>query len=101
MRFAWHLRQNAMSTFVNTKLEEVRIAGKTLYVPSADICGQRVVVTGKWIRTAQVKDEAVVERGTIEEPNFFIIKLKKSKLKSDVFTFAQRPPEVTPKFDYH
>ena len=90
-----------MSTFMNTRLEEVRIAGKTFYVPSADICGQRVVVTGKWIRTAQVKDEAVVEGVTVEDPNLFIIKLKESQLKADVFTFAQRPPEVTPKFDYH
>jgi hypothetical protein len=86
---------------MNTQLEEVRIAGKTLYVPTADICGQRVVVTGKWIRTAQVKDEAVMERVTVEDPKVFVIKLKESQLKTDVFTFAQMPPEITPKFDYH
>jgi hypothetical protein len=86
---------------MNTKLEEVRIAGKTLYVPSADICRQRVVVTGKWIRTAQVKDEAVVAGVTVEDPDLFINKLRESELKADVFTFAQRPPEVSPKFDYH
>ncbi len=90
-----------MSTCANTKLEEIRIAGKTLYVPSTDICGRTVVVTGKWIRTAQIKDEDVVEGVTVEDPDLFIIKLKQSKLKADVFTFAQRPPEVTPKFDYH
>jgi hypothetical protein len=90
-----------MSTCANTKLEEIRIAGKTLYVPSTDICCRTVVVTGKWIRTAQIKDEDVVEGVTVEDPDLFIIKLKESKLKADVFTFAQRPPEVTPKFDYH
>jgi len=90
-----------MSTCANTKLEEIRIAGKTLYVPSTDICGRTVVVTGKWIRTAQIKDEDVVEGVTVEDPDLFIIKLKESKLKADVFTFAQRPPEVTPKFNYH
>jgi hypothetical protein len=90
-----------MSTCANTKLEEIRIAGKTLYVPSTDISGRTVVVTGKWIRTAQIKDEDVVEGVTVEDPDLFIIKLKESKLKADVFTFAQRPPEVTPKFDYH
>jgi hypothetical protein len=90
-----------MSTCANTKLEEIRIAGKTLYVPSTDICGRTVVVTGKWIRTAQIKDEDVVEGVTVEDPDLFVIKLKESKLKADVFTFAQRPPEVTPKFDYH
>jgi hypothetical protein len=90
-----------MSTCANTKLEEIRIAGKTLYVPSTDICGRTVVVTGKWIRTAQIKDEDVVEGVTVEDPDLFIIKLKESKLKADVFTFAQRPPEITPKYDYH
>jgi hypothetical protein len=90
-----------MTTCANAKLEEVRFAGKTFYVPSAEICGRTVVVTGKWIRTAQVKDEGVVERVTVEDPNSFITKLKESKLKADVFTFAQRPPATTPKYDYH
>jgi hypothetical protein len=84
-----------------TKLEEIRLAGKTFHVPSAEIYGRRVVVTGKWIRTAEVKDEAVVEGVLIEDPTAFIAKLKKSDLQADVFTFAQRPPETTPKHDYH
>src|SRR5216110_371867 len=90
-----------MTTCANAKLEEVRFAGKTFYVPSAEICGRTVVVTGKWIRTAQVKDEEVVEGVTVVEPNSFITKLKERKLKADVFTFAQRPPETTQKYDYH
>ena len=49
------------------------------------------MVTGKWIRTAQIKDEDVVEGVTVEDPDSFITKLKESKLKADVFTFAQRP----------
>jgi hypothetical protein len=59
------------------------------------------VVTGKRIRTAAVKDEAVVQGAVIEDPNSFIIKLKKTRLQADVFTFAQRPPEITPKYGYH
>jgi hypothetical protein len=90
-----------MTTCASAKLEEIRTAGKTLYVPSAEICGRTIVVTGKWIRTAQVKDEEVVEGIIVEDPNSFITKLKESKLKADVFTFAQRPPEITPKYDYH
>jgi hypothetical protein len=80
---------------------EIRISGKTLYVPSGEICGRTVIVTGKWIRTAQVKDEEVVEGVPVEDPESFITKLKKSELKADVFTFAQRPREITPKYDYH
>ena len=90
-----------MTTGANAKLEEIRISGRTLYVPSAEICGRTVVVTGKWIRIAQVKDEDVVEGVTVEDPGSFITKLKESKLRADVLTFAQRPPEITPKYDYH
>src|SRR5438067_265430 len=90
-----------MTTCANAKLEEVRFAGKTFYVPSVEICGRTVVVTGKWIRTAQVKDEEVVEGVIVVDPESFITKLKESELKADVFTFAQRPPETTPKYDYH
>jgi hypothetical protein len=90
-----------MTTCANAKLEEVRFAGKTFYLPSAGICGRTVVVTGKWIRTAQVKDEGVAEGVIVVDPESFITKLKESELKADVFTFAQRPPQTTPKYDYH
>jgi hypothetical protein len=90
-----------MATCANAKMEEIRVCGKTLYVPSTEICGRTVIVTGKWIRTAEIKDEAVMEGVTIEDPNSFITKLKESNLTADLFTFAQRPPEITPKYDYH
>ena len=90
-----------MTACANAKLEEIRIAGKTFYVPSTEISGRTVIVTGKWIKTAEIKDEAVVQGVTVEDPNLFITNLKESKLEADVFTFAQRPPEITPKYDYH
>jgi hypothetical protein len=90
-----------MATCANAKMEEIRVCGKTLYVPSAEICGRTIVVTGKWIRIAEVKDQDVMEGVIVEDPGSFIIKLKESKLKADVFTFAQRPPHITPKYDYH
>jgi hypothetical protein len=90
-----------MTTCATAKLEEIRICGKTFHVPAAVVCGRTVVVTGKWIRIAEVKDEAVVQGLIVEKPDSFITKLKESKLQADVFTFAQRPPEITPKYDYH
>jgi hypothetical protein len=90
-----------MTTCLNAKLEEVRSAGKAFYAPSVVICGRTVVVTGKRIRMAQVKDEEVVEGVTVAAPETFIAKLKESELKADLFTFAQRPPEITPKYGYH
>jgi hypothetical protein len=90
-----------MATCANPKVEEIRICGKTFHVPAAEVCGRTVVVTGKWIRMAEVKDEAVVQGSIVEKPDSFITKLKESNLQADVFTFAQRPPEITPKYDYH
>ena len=89
-----------MSTCANVEQAEIRICGKTLYVPSTEICGRTVVVTGKWIRTAQIKDEEVVEGVPVEDPESFITKLEESELQADLFTFAQRPPEITLKYDY-
>ena len=45
----------------NRVLTEVRISGKTLYVPSVDICGRTVVIIGNWIKTAEIRDEQVVK----------------------------------------
>jgi len=89
-----------MSICANVEQTEIRISGKTLYVPSTEICGRTVVVTGKWIKTAQIKDEELVQGVPVEDPESFITKLKESELTADVFTFAQRPPEITPKYDY-
>jgi hypothetical protein len=89
-----------MSICANVEQAEIRISGKTLYVPSTEICGRTVVVTGKWIKTAQIKDEELVEGVPVKDPESFITKLKESELKADVFTFSQRPPEITPKYDY-
>ena len=90
-----------MTTCRNGKLEEIRSAGRTFHVPSAHICGRNVVVTGKWISRAEVKDEEVVEGVIVEDPEEFIIKLKESELKADFFTFAQKLPDTTPKYNYH
>ncbi len=89
-----------MSICANVEQAEIRISGKTLYVPSTEICGRTVVITGKWIKTAQIKDEELVEGVPVEDPESVITKLKESELEADVFTFAQRPPEITPKYDY-
>jgi hypothetical protein len=101
MLSAGHLRTTPMDNCANAKMEEIRIRGKTLYVPSTEIYGRSVIATGKWIRTAEIKDEGVIEGATVEDPESFITKLKESNLKADLFTFAQRPPEITPKYSYH
>lgn len=89
-----------MTTCASAKLEEIRTAGKTFYVPRAEISGRTVVVTGKRIRTAQIKDEELVEGISVPDPERFLRELKESKLHADIFTFIRRPPHVTPKYNY-
>lgn len=79
---------------------EIRVKGKNILVPSAEIDGRTVIVTGKWIKIASIRDEEVVENGFVENPKTFVAALKK-ELEPDVLTFFQRPPDVAPKFNFH
>ncbi|HVN81779.1 MAG TPA: GNAT family N-acetyltransferase [Terriglobia bacterium] len=80
---------------------EVRIKGKTTFVPSVEICGRTVISTNKWLKIAAIHDEDLVEGETIADPASFIQDLKKAKLKADIFTFAQKLPDATPRYKYH
>ncbi len=90
-----------MSTTTKIEKAEIRVAGKTRFVPSAEICGRTVVVTGGWLRRAAVKDEDLVEGEIVEDPSMFVEGLRKSSLRADFLTFAQKLPDTTPKYPYH
>jgi hypothetical protein len=76
---------------------EIRVKGKTTFVPSVEIDGRTVIATGKWLKIAEVRHEDLVEGDTVEDLDSFVSGLKKSRLKADVFTFAQRVPDSAPK----
>ena len=84
-----------------TTTEEIRVHGKTMYVPAARIKGATVIVKSGWLKIAAVKDEDLAEPEVFENPQAFVNGLKDSGLKADLFTFAQKVPETTPKFTYH
>jgi hypothetical protein len=89
-----------MSTSMNSEQAEIRIAGKTLYVPSSEICGRTVVVTGKWLQLAAVKDENLVEGEIVHDPVAFLEGIRTSRLRADMLTFVQKLPDTMPKYDY-
>jgi hypothetical protein len=70
-------------------------------VPSIPICGQKVIVLGKWVKIACVHDEAWTKGQVIVDPEQFISLLKASHLKADIFTFCQKLPETQPKYNYY
>lgn len=85
---------------METNLAELTIKGKAIKSQSISINSKTLVVTGKWIRMVAVNDEAWIEGQAVDDPEFFIAGLKKSKLKADIFTFAQKLPHTEPKYEY-
>ena len=73
---------------------------KTLKSPSTSIAGRTVIVKGQWIKTAVVMDEELMEGELVQDPELFVAGLKQVRLKADIFSFTQRPPDVTPKYNY-
>jgi hypothetical protein len=79
---------------------EVHVKGKSVTVQSTQIEQRIVVTTGKWLKVAEVRHEELVEGDTIADPDSFVSQLKKSGLGADFFTFAQRIPDIAPKYSY-
>lgn len=80
---------------------EVSVKGTKIEVPSVIIDGRTVISSGRWLKIATVRDEDLVEGETLANPDSFISDLKQSGLKADLFTFSQRPPDVSPKYGYY
>ena len=89
------------SAIIGREYVEIRVKGQPVRVPSACILGRTVITTGRWIKTALVMDEEMVEGETVEDPESFRYLLKYSGLQADLFTFAQKLPDVTPRYPYH
>jgi hypothetical protein len=80
---------------------EIRVKGKAVSVPSVQIDGRIVITTGQWLKVAAVRHEELVEDDTVADPDSFVSQLKRSGLKADLFTFAQRLPNKTQRYSYH
>ena len=83
------------------ELTEISLQGKTLRVPSVNCGGRTVIVTGKWLRLAGVRDESATEGDILPDPAECISLLKQSNPRADILTFAQKLPNTKPKFDYN
>jgi hypothetical protein len=93
--------EQALRSTTPSMSTEIRIKGKDISVPSAQIDGKTVIATGNWFKKAAVHDEELLEGEAIVDPESFIARLKQSGLNTDLFTFAQQLPDITPRFTYH
>lgn len=86
---------------MNLEQTAIRTRGKSVIHPSIHISQRTVITTGKWIKIASVPHEDLVEGETLTDPEAFAQHLKRSKLKADLLTFAQRLPHTEPTYHYH
>ena len=80
---------------------EIRVRGKVVLVPAAQVLGSTIVTTGRWPRVASIHDERLDERESWSDRASFIEALKQTGLNADIFTFAQKLPDIVPRHSYH
>jgi len=81
---------------------EIRVKGNWVTIPAFDVNGKRLIATGKWLRTAKVRGEEMMET-ELGTPELFIDALKgeaKDSLKADIYSFTQKLPATEPKYSY-
>lgn len=71
-----------------TESTEIRIRGQNIKVASVKIHNCTAIATGKWLKTAQLFDEELIEKKDLPDPATLISELRKGPLPADVFTFA-------------
>jgi len=84
-----------------TNRTEIRVRGRSVLVPSVQIDGRTVVVTGKWLRIAAIQDEDLWEGETVPDAESFLFELRFSRLNADLFSFAQRIPDTEKRYNFH
>jgi hypothetical protein len=62
------------------------------------IDNKEVVVTGRFLKTAVLKDEWYDD---VDYPETFVRKMRDAGLKADLFTFWQRLNQLGTRYDYH
>ena len=80
---------------------DISARGKTIRVPTVEVAGRTVIALGGFVKTASIRDAIVAAGELVQDPATFVPALKASGLAADVLTFFQRPPDVTPRFNYH
>ncbi len=79
---------------------KISVKGKWIDVPAIQYEQSTIVITGKWIKTARIHDEAWLET-ELRDPGQCLSMLRQSGQRADVFTFTQIPPGRGPEHQYH
>jgi hypothetical protein len=72
--------------------------GRSTLVPAVQIEDKRLIIEGRFVTVARLRDEWYDE---IRDPELFISCLKKCAPTPDLFTFWQRLPDTVPVYSYY
>ena len=79
---------------------EISVRGRSVTVGGVRVGERIIVVSPGWLKTGEVKDEAWLAGEVAADPKACIGELQRAKTRVDLFTFSQKPPDVTPKYPY-
>src|SRR5204863_9963672 len=85
---------------MDNKTINISIHGRWFTVPAIECDGTTLAVTGKWLKIAVVHDEDYQEH-EVRDPQRCMESLKQNgRTRADIFTFRQKPPASTPRYQY-
>lgn len=82
-------------------ITKISIRGRMIAVPSVDILGRTIIMTGKCLKVASIRDQEWLEGEPAKNPNAFIAALTKSPLRPDIFTFSEVLGATTYRRSFH
>lgn len=88
-------------TMISDHKVEIHVGGKQISVPAVCFDDKTIITTGKWLKMATIMDDELLEGATVSDPGLFVARLMRAGVKADIFTFAQKLPDVTPKHNLH
>lgn len=59
-----------------------------------------IVVTGRWLKTAEIFDEEFIEGQAVEDPEAYLSRIRAEFPSADLFSFTQKLPDLSPKYPY-
>lgn len=78
----------------------ISVRGKRVIVPTLEVAGHTVIVKGKCVRVGSIFDEYWLDRRSLPDPMTFIETIAHQPCKIDLFSFAERVPQISPRFTF-
>jgi hypothetical protein len=79
---------------------QISVKGRQIEVPLVQVDGFDIVTTGRWLKMAAVQSEDYAEKDPSINPERLITGLKNQNIKADIFSIAQRIPDISVRHPY-